>query len=209
MSPHQRGDSPLRTPSHHARGDDGGAAEAQGRARDRHRHGRPGRADPGLPGGGGRGARSAWSISTRSIISNLHRQIIHKTGNVGKLKTQSAVEMMKEINPLIDIKTYETSLRSDNALELLRDYDIVIDGTDNFPRAIWSTTPARCWTSRTSTARSSASRARPPFSGPRKGRAIAAFFPSRRSRARCRVARRAACSACCRAWSARSRRPRR
>jgi adenylyltransferase/sulfurtransferase len=41
--------------------------------------------------------------------------------------------MMKEINPVIEIKTYETSLRSDNALDLLRDYDIVIDGTDNFP----------------------------------------------------------------------------
>jgi sulfur-carrier protein adenylyltransferase/sulfurtransferase len=66
-------------------------------------------------------------------VSNLHRQIIHKSNNVGKLKTQSAVEMMKEINPLIDIQTYDTSLRSDNALEMLRDYDIVIDGTDNFP----------------------------------------------------------------------------
>jgi adenylyltransferase/sulfurtransferase len=66
-------------------------------------------------------------------LSNLHRQIIHKTGNVGKAKTLSAVEMMKDINPSIDIKTYETSIRSDNALELLKDYDIVIDGTDNFP----------------------------------------------------------------------------
>jgi len=66
-------------------------------------------------------------------LSNLHRQIIHKTGNVGKQKTLSAVEMMKDINPQIDIKTYETSFRSDNALELLKDYDIVIDGTDNFP----------------------------------------------------------------------------
>ncbi|HUB66795.1 MAG TPA: molybdopterin-synthase adenylyltransferase MoeB [Candidatus Methylacidiphilales bacterium] len=66
-------------------------------------------------------------------LSNLHRQIIHKTGNVGKLKTHSAVETMKEINPVIDIKTYDTSLRSDNALDLLRDYDVVIDGTDNFP----------------------------------------------------------------------------
>src|SRR6202021_1294354 len=66
-------------------------------------------------------------------ISNLHRQIIPKAGNVGKMKTQSAVEMMKEINPTIDIVTHETSLRSDNALELLRDYDVVIDGTDNFP----------------------------------------------------------------------------
>src|SRR6202789_1040731 len=66
-------------------------------------------------------------------LSNLHRQIIHKTGNVGKNKTLSAVEMMRDINPQIDIKTYETSLRSDNALELLKDYAIVIDGTDNFP----------------------------------------------------------------------------
>src|SRR5277367_6980518 len=65
-------------------------------------------------------------------LSNLHRQIIHKTGNVGKAKTLSAVEMMKDINPQIDIKTYETSIRSDNALDLLKDYDIVIDGTDNF-----------------------------------------------------------------------------
>jgi adenylyltransferase/sulfurtransferase len=66
-------------------------------------------------------------------LSNLHRQIIHKTGNVGKAKTLSAVEMMRDINPQIEIATYETSLRSDNALELLKDYDIVIDGTDNFP----------------------------------------------------------------------------
>jgi len=66
-------------------------------------------------------------------LSNLHRQIIHKSGNVGKAKTLSAVEMMKDINPTIDIKTYETSLRSDNAFELLKGYDIVIDGTDNFP----------------------------------------------------------------------------
>jgi adenylyltransferase/sulfurtransferase len=66
-------------------------------------------------------------------LSNLHRQIIHKTGNVGKAKTLSAVEMMRDINPGIEIKTYETSLRSDNALDLLKDYDIVIDGTDNFP----------------------------------------------------------------------------
>jgi adenylyltransferase/sulfurtransferase len=66
-------------------------------------------------------------------LSNLHRQIIHKSGNVGKAKTLSALEMMRDINPSIDIKTYETSLRSDNALDLLKDYDIVIDGTDNFP----------------------------------------------------------------------------
>lgn len=66
-------------------------------------------------------------------LSNLHRQIIHKTGNVGKLKTESAKELMQEINPDIEIVTIENSLRSDNALEMLKDWDIVIDGTDNFP----------------------------------------------------------------------------
>jgi adenylyltransferase/sulfurtransferase len=66
-------------------------------------------------------------------LSNLHRQIIHKTNNVGQPKTQSALELLREINPTVDYRLHETSLRSDNALDLLADYDIVIDGTDNFP----------------------------------------------------------------------------
>ncbi len=65
--------------------------------------------------------------------SNLHRQIIHKTKNVGKPKIDSAIETMKEINPYVQVERYETSFRSDNALEIMKDYDIVVDGTDNFP----------------------------------------------------------------------------
>nr|WP_304440562.1 molybdopterin-synthase adenylyltransferase MoeB [Verrucomicrobium sp. GAS474] len=65
--------------------------------------------------------------------SNLHRQIIHKTRNVGKPKIASAIETMKEINPFVQVEAFETSFRSDNAMEIAKDYDIVIDGTDNFP----------------------------------------------------------------------------
>jgi adenylyltransferase/sulfurtransferase len=64
--------------------------------------------------------------------SNLQRQIIHGTSSVGKPKVESAREAVAQINPHVEVKTYETSLRSDNALELLKDYDVVIDGTDNF-----------------------------------------------------------------------------
>lgn len=65
--------------------------------------------------------------------SNLHRQIIHKTNNVGKPKIHSAIETMKEINPYVQVQPYEVALRSDNAFEIMKDYDIVVDGTDNFP----------------------------------------------------------------------------
>jgi len=64
--------------------------------------------------------------------SNLQRQIIHKTSSIGKYKTQSAKESMKEINPFVEVKTYEMALRSDNTMELFKEYDIIIDGTDNF-----------------------------------------------------------------------------
>jgi adenylyltransferase/sulfurtransferase len=65
--------------------------------------------------------------------SNLHRQIIHKTSNVGKPKIHSAIETMKEINPYVNVQPYEVAFRSDNAIEIGKDYDIIIDGTDNFP----------------------------------------------------------------------------
>lgn len=64
--------------------------------------------------------------------SNLQRQIIHKTSGVGKYKTESARETIREINPFVEVKTYETALRSDNALELFQEYDVIVDGTDNF-----------------------------------------------------------------------------
>jgi adenylyltransferase/sulfurtransferase len=66
-------------------------------------------------------------------FTNLQRQIIHSTANVGRLKLDSAKERIAEINPYVQVDTYETALSSENALDLFADYDIIVDGTDNFP----------------------------------------------------------------------------
>ena len=65
--------------------------------------------------------------------TNLQRQIIHTTADVGRKKLDSAADKLKAINPLINLRTFDTRLSSDNALELFRDFDIIADGTDNFP----------------------------------------------------------------------------
>ncbi len=65
--------------------------------------------------------------------SNLQRQVIYSTHDVGRPKLESAEECLRGINPHIKIKTYETRLSSENALDIFKDYDIVVDGTDNFP----------------------------------------------------------------------------
>jgi adenylyltransferase/sulfurtransferase len=65
--------------------------------------------------------------------TNLQRQIIHGTSDVGRPKIQSAVDSIREINPYTQVDTYETMLTSDNALEIMGPYDVVVDGTDNFP----------------------------------------------------------------------------
>jgi len=65
--------------------------------------------------------------------TNLQRQIIHTTADVGRKKLDSAAEKLKAINPFLNIRKFETRLNSDNALELFRDFDIIADGTDNFP----------------------------------------------------------------------------
>jgi len=66
-------------------------------------------------------------------FSNLQRQVLHATQDVGRRKTESASDRLRGINPEIRIETYETRISSANALELIRPYDIVVDGTDNFP----------------------------------------------------------------------------
>ena len=65
--------------------------------------------------------------------TNLQRQLLHGTSDVGRSKLESAKEKLKEINSNVEIETYETMLNSENALEILKDYDLVVDGTDNFP----------------------------------------------------------------------------
>jgi sulfur-carrier protein adenylyltransferase/sulfurtransferase len=65
--------------------------------------------------------------------SNLQRQVTFTTADVGKSKSEAAKARLSALNPAIEIVSYETRLTSDNALELFKDYDIIVDGTDNFP----------------------------------------------------------------------------
>ncbi|MFQ3664063.1 MAG: molybdopterin-synthase adenylyltransferase MoeB [Chloroflexaceae bacterium] len=65
--------------------------------------------------------------------SNLQRQIVHGTSTVGMAKTESARQRLLDLNPHIEITVYETQITSANAFELMRGYDVIVDGTDNFP----------------------------------------------------------------------------
>src|SRR5437667_4955334 len=83
---------------------------------------------------------AAAGVGTLGIVdfdvvdyTNLQRQIIHSTADVGLKKLDSAAEKLKAINPFLNIRKFETRLSSDNALELFRDFEIIADGTDNFP----------------------------------------------------------------------------
>ncbi len=66
-------------------------------------------------------------------FTNLQRQVIHGTSDVGKPKLASAHQTLAEINPNVEVVPYETRLTPENALDIFKDYDIVADGTDNFP----------------------------------------------------------------------------
>ncbi|MFI0452879.1 adenylyltransferase/sulfurtransferase MoeZ [Actinomadura sp. 6N118] len=82
---------------------------------------------------------AAAGVGTLGIIdfdivdeSNLQRQIIHRQSTLGKPKAESAAETVREINPLIDIQVHNTSLDRDNVMEIFAQYDLIVDGTDNF-----------------------------------------------------------------------------
>src|SRR5262249_1351726 len=66
-------------------------------------------------------------------FTNLQRQVTFGTSDVGRPKTEAAKARLTNLNPDVRITTYETKLTSANALELFKDYDVVVDGTDNFP----------------------------------------------------------------------------
>ncbi len=83
---------------------------------------------------------TAAGVGTLGIVdfdvvdyTNLQRQIIHTTGDVGRKKLDSAAEKLKAINPFLNLQTFEMKLTSANALDLFCEFDIVADGTDNFP----------------------------------------------------------------------------
>ena len=65
--------------------------------------------------------------------SNLQRQVLFSTKDVGRPKIEAAADRLRGLNPDIQIDTFDTHLSSDNALDILKDYDIIVDGTDNFP----------------------------------------------------------------------------
>ena len=83
---------------------------------------------------------AAAGIGTIGIVdfdvvdeSNLQRQIIHGTSDVGRPKVESARDKIKDINPNVEVMVHEEALTSENALEIFADYDVIVDGTDNFP----------------------------------------------------------------------------
>jgi molybdopterin/thiamine biosynthesis adenylyltransferase/rhodanese-related sulfurtransferase len=83
---------------------------------------------------------AAAGVGTLGIVdfdvvdyTNLQRQIIHTTADVGRKKLDSAAEKLKAINPFLNLRTFEMRLSSENALDLFRAFDIIADGTDNFP----------------------------------------------------------------------------
>lgn len=96
-------------------------------------------------GAGGLGAPAAMYLAAAGVgtigivdadevdLSNLQRQIIHATKDLGKPKVQSAKETMNDLNPDVTVNTYHTFVTSENIREIIRDYDFIIDGTDNFP----------------------------------------------------------------------------
>jgi adenylyltransferase/sulfurtransferase len=83
---------------------------------------------------------AAAGVGTLGIVdfdvvdyTNLQRQIVHSTADVGRKKLDSAADKLKAINPFVKIVKHDTLLNSSNALEIFKDYDIIADGTDNFP----------------------------------------------------------------------------
>lgn len=69
----------------------------------------------------------------RVDLSNLHRQVLHGTGDVGRMKTDSAADALESANPEVEVTLHATQLSSENALAILGSYDVIVDGTDNFP----------------------------------------------------------------------------
>ncbi len=98
-----------------------------------------------IVGAGGLGSPAALYLAAAGIgtlgiidsdnvdLTNLQRQIIHFTGDVGKPKVESACEKINQLNPDVKVVTYQDILNSENASEITKKYDFILDGTDNFP----------------------------------------------------------------------------
>ena len=96
-------------------------------------------------GAGGLGAPAALYLAAAGVgtigivdadvvdLSNLQTQVIHSTNDIGKPKVESAAETMRAINPDVNVITYHDFVTSENILDIVKEYDFVLDGTDNFP----------------------------------------------------------------------------
>ena len=96
-------------------------------------------------GAGGLGSPAAMYLTAAGVgriglvdfdvvdFSNLQRQLLHGTSSVGRSKLDSAKDRLHDLNPHVQIDTYETTVSSENALDLFKPYDVILDGTDNFP----------------------------------------------------------------------------
>ncbi len=138
--------------------------------------------------------------------SNLQRQIIHGTKDLGRRKIESARDRLRDINPHIEIETHESRLTSQNAMRLFRNYDIIVDGTDNFPNSL-SRQRRVCVERKAKRLRfdHSVLKGRPVCFGRRKARVIDACIRNRRRRVWFLHARKAVCSVYCPESSARFR----
>src|SRR6266496_1486979 len=98
-----------------------------------------------LIGAGGLGSPNAMYLAAAGVghigivdfddvdASNLQRQVIHGTSDIGRPKLESARDKIREINPYVEVTLHETRLTSENARGIIRDYDLIVDGSDNFP----------------------------------------------------------------------------
>jgi molybdopterin/thiamine biosynthesis adenylyltransferase len=98
-----------------------------------------------LIGAGGLGSPAALYLAAAGVgkigivdydtvdLSNLHRQIIHGHANIGKAKVDSVRERLKDVNPDVEVVTFNEPITSDNAFAIMQDFDIVVNGSDNFP----------------------------------------------------------------------------
>src|SRR3989304_6087276 len=96
-------------------------------------------------GAGGLGSPSAYYLGAAGVgqigivdgdvveLSNLQRQIIHGTSDLGRAKTESAKETINKLNSDVKVLTYQERVTSENIMEIIKDYDVILDGCDNFP----------------------------------------------------------------------------
>jgi len=125
-----------------------------------------------LLGAGGLGSPAAMYLAAAGVghigivdfddvdASNLQRQILHGIADLGRPKAESAAETLRSLNPDVEVVQHRVHVNSENALDLFRPYDVIVDGTTTSRPATWPTTRPTSWRSRWSTAPSTASRAR-------------------------------------------------